>query len=113
MVPRHHACLARPIIGSSPHRIAWRPADAVIRLTNHAEREMRRRAIGPDWVEATIAAPDRTELDPRDASLTRSFKAVAAFGNRVLRVVHRPDGDDILVVTSHSTGERGDDPDDL
>jgi uncharacterized protein YuzE len=39
----------------------------------------------------------RTEADPRDASLTRSFKAVAAFGNRVLRVVYRPDGDDIRV----------------
>jgi hypothetical protein len=47
-----------------------------------------------------IAAPDRTEADPRNPSLTRSFKAVAAFGNRVLRVVHQPDGDDILVVTA-------------
>ena len=59
------------------------------------------RAIEPDWVEATIAAPDRTKADPRNPSLTRSFQAVAAFANRVLRVVHQPDGDDILVVTAH------------
>jgi hypothetical protein len=101
MMPRHHAYLRRPIIGSSRHRIVRRPVNAVIRLTSHAERELRRRAIEPDWVEAAIAAPDRTEADPRDPSLTRSFKAVAAFANRVLRVVHRPDGDDILVVTAH------------
>ena len=113
MVRRHHACLTQPITGSSRHRIAWRPVHAVIRLTNHAQRELRRRAIELGWVEATIAAPNRTETDPRDPSLTRSFKVVAAFGNRVLRVVHRPDGDDVLVVTATSTGEPGDDPNDL
>jgi hypothetical protein len=101
MVPRHHVCPAQPIIGPSRHWIVWRPVHVVICLTDHAERELRRRAIEPDWVRAAIAAPDRTEADPRDPSLTRSFKAVAAFGNRVLRVVHRPDGDDILVVTAH------------
>ena len=39
--------------------------------------------------------------DPRDPTLTRSFKAIPNFGHRVLRVVHRPDGDDILVITAH------------
>lgn len=73
----------------------------MIRLTEHAERELRRRAIALDWVEATIAAPDRSEPDPRDPTLTRSFKAIAAFGHRVLRVVRRPDRDDILLVTAH------------
>ena len=73
----------------------------VLRLTDHAEREIRRRAIAPVWVEATIATPDWTMPDPRDPGLTRSFKAIPAFGNGVLRVVHRPDGDDMLVITAH------------
>ena len=73
----------------------------MLRLTDHAERELRRRAIARVWVEATIATPDWTVPDPRDPSLTRSFKAMPAFGNRVLRVVHRPDGGDMLVITAH------------
>jgi Domain of unknown function (DUF4258) len=73
----------------------------MIRLTEHAERELRRRAIAFEWVEAAIAAPDRAEQDPRDPALTRSFKAIPDFGHRLLRVVHRPDDDDILVITAH------------
>ncbi|HEY1932579.1 MAG TPA: ATP-grasp domain-containing protein [Acetobacteraceae bacterium] len=69
----------------------------MIRFTGHAERELRRRAIAHEWVETTIATPARTEPDPRDPTLTRSFKAIAAFGNRMPRVVHRRDHDDMLV----------------
>ena len=77
------------------------PLPIVLRLTDHAERELRRRAIARAWVEATIATPDWTAPDPRDPGLTRSFKAIATFGSRVLRVVHRPAGDDMLVITAH------------
>lgn len=73
----------------------------MLRLTEHAERELRRRAIARVWVEAAIATPDWTAPDPRDPALTRSYKAIPAFGHRVLRVVHRPDGDDMLVITAH------------
>lgn len=73
----------------------------MLRLTEHAERELRRRAIALAWVEAAIASPDWTVSDPRDPGLTQSFKAIQAFGDRVLRVVHRPDGDDMLVITAH------------
>ena len=73
----------------------------MIRLTDHAERQVRRRAITLTWIEATIASPDRTGPDPRDPSLTRSFKTIAAFGHRVPRGVHRPADDDILVATAH------------
>jgi hypothetical protein len=40
-------------------------------------------------------------VDPKDVALTRSFTAIPEFGNRVVRVVHRPDGPDIVVVTAH------------
>jgi uncharacterized protein YuzE len=42
----------------------------------------------------------------RDPALTQSFKRIAAFGGRVLKVVHCADGADILVVTAHF--DRGD-----
>ena len=40
-------------------------------------------------------------IDPSDPSLTRSYRAIPQFGGRILRVVHRPDDDDIFVVTAH------------
>jgi cyanate lyase len=39
-----------------------------------------------------------------DPALSRSYKVIPEFGNRVLRVVHRRDGDDIFVVTAHWDG---------
>jgi hypothetical protein len=36
-----------------------------------------------------------------DPTLTRSFKAIGEAGGRILRVVHRGDGNDIAVVTVH------------
>jgi cyanate lyase len=59
------------------------------------------RSIVLSYIEDTLAAPDRVTGDPTDPTLTRSYKAIAAFGNRVLRVVHRRDGADIFVVTAH------------
>jgi hypothetical protein len=73
----------------------------MIRLTEHAERELHRRTVALAWVGAAIASPDRTEPDPRDPTLTRAFKAIPAFGHRILRVVYRPEGDDIVVITAH------------
>jgi hypothetical protein len=73
----------------------------MIRLTEHAERELRRRTVALAWVEAAVVSPDRTEPDPRDPTLMRAFKAIPAFGQRILRVVYRPEGDDIVVITAH------------
>ena len=41
------------------------------------------------------------EPDPRHPDRIRSYKAIAEHGGRVLRVVHRPEGDDILIITVH------------
>jgi hypothetical protein len=76
-------------------------AGPAIRLTAHAEEMLEERGILMAWVVETLALPDKVEPDPRDGGLTRSFRAVAQVGGRVLRVVHRPDGAGILVVTAH------------
>jgi hypothetical protein len=69
-------------------------------LTEHAGETVQKPAIAMSWVEATITAPDRAGPDPRHPERTRSYKTIAEFGSRVLRVVHRPEGDDV-VVTVH------------
>jgi hypothetical protein len=73
----------------------------MIRLSKHIADEMAGRRILLSYVEATVAAPDRETTDPTDVTLNRSFKAIPAFGNRVLRAVHRTSGDDVFAVTAH------------
>jgi hypothetical protein len=72
----------------------------MIKLSIHTERRLVERKIDRSWVDATVLTPDWTTSDP-DPALTRSYRAIAEFGGRVLRVVHRPDGHDQLVVTAH------------
>jgi len=73
----------------------------MIRLSKHISREMVGRGIHQEYIEATLVAPDRVTGDPTDPALTRSFKPIPAYANRVLRVGHCPDGNDIFVVTAH------------
>ena len=73
----------------------------MIRLTKHAREAVDVRNISLAWIEATVSSPDFVETDPRHPERTRSYKAIAEFGGRVSRVVHRPEGDDILVITVH------------
>jgi hypothetical protein len=58
-------------------------------------------ATCPAWIEATIAAPDFVEVDPRHSDRTPSYKAITEQGGRVLRVVHRSEGHDIVIITVH------------
>jgi len=73
----------------------------MLRFTKHALEAIEKRQIAVDWIEAALNAPDSTEADPRDPQCTRSYKAIVALGGRVLRVVHRTEGNDILVITVH------------
>jgi hypothetical protein len=73
----------------------------MIRFTKHGREAVETRDIAIEWIEATIDAPDSTNRDPRHPDLVRCYRAIAAFGGRVLRVVYRSDGDDICVVTAH------------
>jgi hypothetical protein len=73
----------------------------MIRLTKHAAEAVEKRNLDTDWIERAITMPDFTAVDPHDVTLTRSFKVIEQVGGRVLRVVHRPEQNDILVVTAH------------
>jgi hypothetical protein len=73
----------------------------MIRLTKHAQEAVDIRNIDFNWVEEAVNSPDFVEADPRHLGHRRSYKAIAEFGGRVLRVVHRPEGDDIVVITVH------------
>ena len=68
----------------------------MIILTKHARESIDVRRIELAWIEAALCAPDFAETDPRHPERMRSYKAIAEYGGRVLRIVHRPDGDDIV-----------------
>ena len=73
----------------------------MIRLTKHAQEAINLRDIAVDWIETAVSTPDWIEPDPRHPDRTRSYKAIEEYGARVLRVVHRPEGDDIVIITVH------------
>jgi hypothetical protein len=73
----------------------------MIKLTAHARERIDEQGIPVSWVEAAVRAPLRSSPDPNDRALIRSWRAIPEFGGRMLRVVHRRDGADVLVVTAH------------
>jgi hypothetical protein len=73
----------------------------MIKLSKHTADEMQGRGILLSYIEAALTSPDRLTQDATDPALRRSYKVIPEFGNRVLRVVHRSDGNDIFVVTAH------------
>ena len=72
----------------------------MLKLTAHTVERTRQYGLALSWIEATVAAPDWTVPDPRERGVTRSFKAIPERGGRVMRVAHRPDGDDVLVLSA-------------
>lgn len=73
----------------------------MIKLSRRTADERERRGILFSYIDAALASPDRVAPDATDPTLNRSYKIIREFGNRVLRVVHRPDGEDVFVVTAH------------
>jgi Domain of unknown function (DUF4258) len=71
----------------------------VLILTAHARRRMTLRAIDIAWIEATVRQPEHTTPDPNDTTLTRAWRRIPERGGRVLRVVYRHAGADIVVVS--------------
>lgn len=71
------------------------------------------RRIAFEWIEVALAAPDRVEADPHHPERSRSYERTPAFGRRILRVVHRRDGPDMIVISAISTEEPGHDEDEL
>jgi hypothetical protein len=73
----------------------------LIRFTRHAQEAMGVRNIAFAWIEAAVTAPDFVEADPRHPERKRFYKAIDEYGGRLLRVVHRVEGDDIVIITVH------------
>lgn len=71
----------------------------MIRLTAHARDMIGVRHIDLAWIEAAIAEPDRETGDPSDGSLRRALKQLPGAGGRVLRVVYRVEGEDLVIIT--------------
>jgi hypothetical protein len=71
-----------------------------IRLTTHAKERQADSNLLLAWIEAAVLQPDWTVPDPRRPGVTRSFKRIIGRDGRVLRVAHRPDGADVLVLTA-------------
>jgi Domain of unknown function (DUF4258) len=72
----------------------------VLIFTTHALGRMTLRQIEYAWVEATIDQPEHSEPDPHDPALTRAWRRIPEHGGRVLRVVFRRSGGDIVVVST-------------
>ena len=72
-----------------------------ISLSKHLAPDLGKRRLKLVYIERAFVAPDWTLPEPGDPSLTRAFKVIPKFGNRVLRVVYRLEGADIFGVTAH------------
>jgi hypothetical protein len=73
----------------------------MIRPTKHAQEAVGVRNTALAWIEAAVTSPDFVEADPRHPERKRPYKAITEHGGRVLRVVHRAKGDDIVIITAH------------
>lgn len=73
----------------------------MIILSQHLATRMNQKRLTMAHIELAIAAPDWTQPDRAWPGVTVSFKAIPGFGNRIIRVAHRPAGADIFVITAH------------
>jgi len=73
--------------------------DKPIFLSKHAQVMVDERSIDPQWIEHVLRNPVFEEPDPRHLGAVRAYAPIAAFGNRVLRVVYYDSGTEIRVIT--------------
>jgi hypothetical protein len=71
-----------------------------IQLTAHATERLAQRRIAPEWLEAAIREPERTDADPRDPSIERRYHSIPQNGGRILRVACVETPDVIRVITA-------------
>ncbi len=74
-------------------------ADKPILLSTHAQRVVAERKIALEWIADVLRNPTFEEPDPRQPGAVRAYAPVAAFGNRMLRVVYYDSGVEIRVIT--------------
>ncbi len=57
----------------------------MVKLSKHTTDEMEVRGILLSYIEAALTSSDRVVTDTTDPALSRSYKVIPEFGNRVLR----------------------------
>ena len=79
-------------------------------LSRHAQRVVDERKLAEEWIAEEIGGPAFTEPDPAQPGAIRAFRRIAAFGNRVLRVVYYDAGTEYRITTvffdRHASGRR-------
>jgi hypothetical protein len=68
-------------------------------LSPHAQDMAAERRIAEDWIVQVVRAPTLTEPDPTRPGAVRAFGPIAAFGDRMLRVVYCDIGSEYEVIT--------------
>jgi hypothetical protein len=68
-------------------------------LSKHAHDMVDEREIPLAWIEHVLRNPVFEEPDRQHPGATRAYAPVAAFGNRMLRVVYYDTGSAIRVIT--------------
>jgi hypothetical protein len=74
-------------------------ADKPIVLSKHAQDMVDERKVDPDWIEYVLRNPTLEQPDLRHPRAIRAYAPIAAFGNRMLRVVYYDSGTEIRVIT--------------
>jgi hypothetical protein len=60
---------------------------------------VRERKLREEWIAEVIRSPVFTEPDPTQPGAIRAFRRIAAFGNRMLRVVYYDTGTEYRIIT--------------
>jgi hypothetical protein len=66
--------------------------DKPIVLSKHAQDMVDERKIDLQWIVDVLRNPVIEEPDPRHPGAVRAYARIAAFGNRMLRVVYYDSG---------------------
>lgn len=70
------------------------------KLSDHAKKQMERRRIKPEWIEAALNEPDRTKNDMEDATLAHALKEIPEKGFKVLHVIYNETTEPVTIVTA-------------
>jgi len=72
-----------------------------MKLSRHAQKQVKWRKITEKEIEETIINPDRLEDSIKERK--NAFKLI---GNRLLKITYKIENDDIIIVTAIVKGER-------
>jgi hypothetical protein len=72
-----------------------------MRLSRHAQKQVKWRKITEKEIEETIINPDRLKDSIKERK--NAFKLI---GNRLLKITYKIENDDIIIVTAIVKGER-------